>query len=64
MCFGVHFWDDLCSFSGFAGTDREKPGYVKFVDRIEKLTDFLENQGRDFRKNHVKIISWNMLFFQ
>ena len=44
-------------FSGLATTDREKPGYVKFVDRIEKLTDFQENQGRDFRKktckNHV-----------
>ena len=30
-------------FSGLATTDREKPRYVKFVDRIEKLADFQEH---------------------
>ena len=30
-------------FTGLATTDREKPRYVKFVDRIEKLVDFREN---------------------
>ena len=29
-------------FSGLATTDREKPRYVKYVDGIEKLTDFQE----------------------
>ena len=37
-------------FSGLATTDREKPRYVKFVGSIEKLTDFQENEGHDFRK--------------
>ena len=43
VCFGVHFCVDFCRFSGLATTDREKPGYVKFVDSIEKLADFQEN---------------------
>ena len=50
MCFGMHFCVDFCCFSGLATTDREKPGYVKFVDSIKKLIEFQENQGRDFRK--------------
>ena len=41
-CFGVPFCDICWSFSGVAGIDHEKTPYVKFVDSIEKLTDFLE----------------------
>ena len=42
-CFGVPFCTIFWSFSGAAGIDHEKTGYVKFVDGIEKLADFLEN---------------------
>ena len=49
MCFGVHFCADVLCFSGLATTDREKPRHVKFVDSIEKLTDFLEKHGHGFR---------------
>ena len=39
------------SFSGVAGIDHEKTGYVKFVDSIEKLADFLENRAMDLEKS-------------
>ena len=35
----------------FAGMDHENTGYVKFVDRIEKLADFLENKAMDLEKS-------------
>ena len=42
VCFVVHLCAGFLCFSGLATTDREKPGYVKFVDSIEKLADFQE----------------------
>ena len=38
-------------FLGLATTDRETPGYVKFVDSIEKLIDFHKTQGHTFQNN-------------
>ena len=29
--------------------DHEQTGYVKFVDRIEKLAEFLENRAMDLK---------------
>ena len=63
VCFGVHFCNEFCKFSGFATTDRERPRYVKFVDRIEKLSDFLENQGHGFRKIVLKTCLGICCFF-
>ena len=31
--------------------DHEKTGYVKFVDSIEKLADYLENRAMDLEKS-------------
>ena len=36
--------------SGLATTDRDTPGYVKFVDRITQLIDFQKAQGHEFNK--------------
>ena len=45
--FLLHF----LTFLGLATTEHEKPGYVKFVDSIEKLVDFQKTQGHKFQNN-------------
>ena len=51
--FGVFrgaFLHHFLMFLGLATTDREKPGYVKFVDSIEEFVDFQKTQGHTFQQ--------------
>ena len=59
----MHLCVSFLSFSGVAGIDHENTGYVKFVDSIEKLADFQENDSHDFRKNRVKTCLGICCFF-